>query len=165
MVTMTEHDALLRAVGEALTMWAHVETGLFRIFHEAIQCPALGPSSAAFIAVENFRAKRNMTDATLRSSKMFHPHIKAWEALQTRCESASRERNRIAHSTVFLLQVGTGNLKALLGSYEHDMKFSTADGRPDQRKLKNISNLKQVQKRFLELGSDLNTFARKIHQP
>lgn len=165
MVTMTEHDALLRAVGEGLTMWGRVETGLFRIFHEAIHCPALRPSSAAFIAVESFRAKLGMTDATLRSSRRFRPHIKEWERLQTRCISESKERNRLAHSTVFLLQVGTGKPKALLGSYEHDMNFLTARGRPDQRKLKNISNLKQIQNRFFELGSDLNTFARKIHQP
>ena len=35
MTKMTDFDALLHATGQALTNWSHVETGLFRIFHEA----------------------------------------------------------------------------------------------------------------------------------
>ena len=98
MAIMPEFDMLLRAVGSALTNWSFVETGLFRVFHEAICCPALGPSSAAFVAVENYRAKLSMTDAALRSSKSFQPHTQTWEALQERCISESKERNRLAHS-------------------------------------------------------------------
>ena len=165
MTKLTDFDALLHAVGEALTNWSHVETGLFRIFHEAIQCPALGPSSATFIAVENFRAKRSMTDAALRSSKKFLPHIKGWEALNKRIESEAKERNRLAHSQVFLLQRGKKQFKAVLGPYGYDVSFLTAKGLPDQRKIKNISSVKHINQRFCELGSDLSAFARKIHQP
>ncbi len=136
-----------------------------RRYLEAIHCPALGPSSAAFVAVENFRAKLSMTDAALRSSRQFHPHIKAWEALQKRCVSESKERNRLAHSKVFLLQIGKGPAKAVLGSYDHDMTFLTTAGLPDQRKLKRISTVKHINQRFVELGSDLGVFAQKIHQP
>ncbi len=165
MARMTDHDALMHAVGEALTYWSFVETGLFRVFHEAIHCPALGPSSSAFIAVENFRAKLSMTDSALRVSKQFQPHIKAWEALQKRSVSESKERNRLAHSKVFLLRVGEKSLKAVLGPYDHDMTFLTAAGLPDQRKIKRISNVKHISQRFVELGSNLGAFAQKIHQP
>ena len=165
MAIMPEFDMLLRAVGSALTNWSFVETGLFRVFHEAICCPALGPSSAAFVAVENYRAKLSMTDAALRSSKSFQPHTQTWEALQERCISESKERNRLAHSKVFLLQRGAGKLKAVLGPYDHDMNFLTAKGQPDQRKLKNISNVVHINERFVKLGTDLGAFAQKIHQP
>ena len=165
MTKMTDFDALLHATGQALTNWSHVETGLFRIFHEAIQCPAIRPSSAAFIAVENFRAKLRMADATLRSSRQYQPHITKWEKLHKRCESASKERNRLAHSKVFLLQIGGKPAKAVLSSYEHDMTFLTVSGRPDHRKIKNISNVADINQRFTELGFDLGAFARKIHQP
>ena len=160
-----EFDALLLAVGESITNWSRIETGLFEIFHEATHCPALGPSSAAFVAVENFRAKLRMVDATLRSSRQYKPHIKTWEALQKRCESESKERNRLAHSKVFLLQIGGKPAKAVLGSYDHDPNFLTAAGFPDQRKLKRISTVKHINQRFVKLGFDLGAFLQKIRQP
>ncbi len=160
-----EFDAFLLAVGEAITNWSRIETGLFEIFHEAIHCPALRPSSAAFVAVNGFRAKLSMVDATLRSSRKYQPHIKTWEALQKRCESESKERNRLAHSKVFLLEFGKGPAKAVLGSYDHDMTFLTAAGRPDRRKIKGVSNVRHINQRFVKLGYDLGAFAQKIHQP
>ena len=116
-----EFDDLLLAVGEAITNWSRVETGLSKISHESIHCPALAPSSAAFIAVENFRAKHSMIDVTLRSSRKYQRHIAAWEKLRERCKNESLERNRLAHSRVILLQVGQRPARAVLTSYEHDL--------------------------------------------
>ena len=86
-----EFDSLLLAVGEAISNWSRVEVGLYEVFHVSIYAPALGPSAAAFMALESFRAKLNMVDETLRASRKFKPHLAKWEKLFKRCR---RNRGR-----------------------------------------------------------------------
>ncbi len=160
-----DFDALLLAVGETLTNWSRVETGLFHIFHAAIHAPTLRPSSAAFVAVENVRAKLSMTNAALIASKLSEHDLKLWEKLEKRCNSESIERNRLAHSRVFLLKIGDKPINAVLGAYEHDLSFMTAKCQPDQRKIKRLANVQEINRRFISLGADLHKFAREIRQP
>ena len=165
LASTADFDALLQAVGETLTNWSHVETGLFRIFHAAIHAPALGPSSAAFVAVENVRAKLSMTNAALLACKPSEHDLKLWDKLKKRCNSESLERNRLAHAKVFLLQIGDRPINAVLGPYDHDLSFMTAKGQPDQRKIKRLANVQEINRRFVSLGRDLHKFARKLGQP
>jgi hypothetical protein len=61
-----ERTAMLQAVGQSISDWAHVEDGLFNIFFKLMGCPALGPPSCAFIAAENVRSKIQMVDSMMR---------------------------------------------------------------------------------------------------
>ena len=128
----------------------------------SIYAPASGPSAAAFMALESFRAKLNMVEKTLRASRKFKPHLAKWEKLFKRCRKTSKERNRLAHSQAIVLQVGRGSERAILAPYQYDLKFLTDAGRPDQRKIIRLHQVKEINGRFVKLGAELHAYSRKI---
>lgn len=156
------HDLLL-AVGEAISAWSRVEAALQDVFHICIGGKALGPTSAAFIAIENFRSKLAVCDAVVKAHLGKNQLIGFWEKQFEQTRRLSRIRNTLAHGQVVILKIGNSQSKAFVMGSLHDYS-SKGTGWPAVIK-KTRLNLKQVNEQTvscISLARNLAEFCKKV---
>lgn len=155
---------LLRAVGQCITQWSRVEDALYMIFHHCIYCPALFPSQAAFVSVENFRSKLAMTDAVVRVSLQKNQLMSAWKKRHQELISLSHRRNFIAHGQVVMLSIGKARPRAVvMGSFNDPftlIKYGT-NARASRLTLKDVNS---ITAESTNLATRLTEFCKKLPQ-
>jgi hypothetical protein len=100
-----EADKLYKAVGQITSDWAQIEDTLFGLFVVAITgkwlVGDLRPYRAAFFSISSYEPKIRMINAALRARYVEKPSIvKEWDGLKSRLNTASGNRNQVAHLVV-----------------------------------------------------------------
>ena len=129
--------AMLQAVGQAISDWAHVEEGLFAVFYELMASPSKGPPSCTFITAENLRTKIQMVDSMVRNTQSGRKVLSEWDKLQIRCNKLRIARNDLAHRKVATFTLGRGKAQPALITYSHDIRHHLKE-----EKFKIPSNIK-----------------------
>jgi hypothetical protein len=109
-----ERQKLVRSVGDAMTAWSMVEDALLLIFSTALQASGYGISAAVFIAVENFRSKLEVVNATVSVRLGTSQLMRIWKKRLDETKNLSRRRNQIAHGRVLVLQTDKSKPRAVL---------------------------------------------------
>jgi hypothetical protein len=161
---MEEMKAMLQAVGQSISDWAHVEEGLFEIFYQLLAAPALGPPACAFIAAENVRSKIQMVDSMMRHDNAGRRVLAEWDNLLKRTDKLRAARNALVHRRVTTLKIGKAKAQPALIGYRHDIRHALEEeyGIPSHIK---IDRVRQLSQEFRELGMDLLKFSTKIRHP
>jgi hypothetical protein len=85
-------------IGLALTQWAHVENAIRHLttapFKEELDRNAV---SVGFFSIDAFRSKLGFSKALIARILAGTPHGAEWVKLIDRAQSASQERNKLAH--------------------------------------------------------------------
>lgn len=99
------HRVLYRAVGEFITMWAHVEWGLAFVFSGLTRC-GLDRSRIILSAMINFRSRRELVD---RLGRGYLPEadLEEWAKLTKQIKQLSEKRNHLAHRRAYFLARST----------------------------------------------------------
>jgi hypothetical protein len=140
----TARQRLLQAIGQAISDWALVEEALFELFFREMNCSALGPPAAAFVAADSIRTKLAMVDAMVWQSARPAEALQDWRALKKRLDHLGPKRNRLAHRKVVQLRPGREPSTPMLVDYTHDYEHMLRPGGAPH---------------------DLWSFAQKTHQP
>jgi hypothetical protein len=155
-----QREAVLAAVGQALTSWSRVETALYELFQSAIQPQHPGACGCAFHALQTFRPKLAAVDAAL----LFRLHGNAtllaeWDKLRTRLGNQSQNRNHCAHFAVNVyFNEKNKSKRVMLEPLMMDYRQALKPKRPQYRG----PHLKSFSLEFEKLSMDVFRFAAKI---
>lgn len=101
---MEESAAFYHAIGEAVTRWADVETGLYWIASQCLPTADEDALERAFYSIENFRSKHAFVDRAIRTAKFRHLSVARrkegladWGEVSATVQALSFERNKIIH--------------------------------------------------------------------
>ncbi len=138
------------AIGEAMLAWAQLEMSLYGIFAFSLNSKRERGADATWSTLTGFRLKLELTDKLLVAAKIEKHDPTAWEKLKTSCGKKSKQRNAIAHGTLF---------------YDHNenkpqRKFflSTADSSGSIKSRQYFLDVVAAKNAFLATQSELNDY-------
>lgn len=163
-ISSSEIDEIYVAIAESLSAWQRVEDALYKIFHTALGCPALAPSSAAFLAIENLRSKLAVTDAVVRIRLPRSDLVKVWNRRFHEATNLSKQRNKLAHNHVTSLQIGRSKPRMALIGPTWDYSRLVMKGSNVSMPRIHTPQIKQFQREFLALAKSLSEFEKALRR-
>lgn len=97
-----ENDLFYKNLGIAITQWAHVEMGLFAVFHVCLEPKDIESAAAVFFSTVTLQGKLDLIEKLLHLRRKSGSHLKKWNNLKERVRRQSKTRNHFAHYTVLI---------------------------------------------------------------
>jgi len=156
-VDPAHHIEFMKVYASSLLLWQIVEQNLFLLFSHIVQSSSKAPvTSAIYHSIINFSTRLSMIDEAMKMVYLNKPELGEWKKLTQRVDSMSRNRNRIAHSTLKVhKETKTGKKSFRLASSIFDLR----DGKDSEYTL---SQMKDWQDKFAGLAFELSDFLRKV---
>ncbi len=152
-----EREAMFAELGRALSTWTRIEAALLAIFHLALVRADLGPTSAAFYAVINFRTKLDMADAALSIRLHGQPVVlEQWASLSDRILSAIKQRVPLAHHSIMTALTARAGQRCLLAPSIRDANTWPIGSK--KRTYLSLNDIKGRTETFNELVKELMRF-------
>jgi hypothetical protein len=165
MAASLDPKGLYLSVGEALSAFHSVETGLAACF--AFSCSTYGRNRdramSAFFAIEKFRSKLEVAHTSVRLLLRSEPELETWRNLHSRTEKASRIRNKLAHGATKMIHTKSGP-KTVLAGHDRDVRWMLAGSTAQSPPSMGLTEIAEAKGRFLKIGEELHTLSHRIHQ-
>lgn len=88
-------------MGATVATWQLVESSILWIYLRSIEARNFDGASAAWLDVVAFRSRLSMTDKAVGRSRLAAETRSKWDALSTSIGRAAKQRNALAHGTVY----------------------------------------------------------------
>jgi hypothetical protein len=148
---------LHRAVGSALAMWSLVERGLVSALRSIAKIESYAVSEAIIASNKSFRGRIELIDTILLVEPMPDNAMNAWKILKKRLSKCNSERNGLDHFTI-VHHTENKPCDGYAVAPLYSPVISAAKGEPLLLTLSEIAN---IEERFLQLGGDLEWFDRE----
>jgi hypothetical protein len=163
MTPAEEHSAFYASIGFGVTQWAHLENSLCALFRACLGGERKW-ATATFYAVENFRAKMQMTDTLIRLRVPKGDLLAEWSdkgGFFQRLTAQSKIRNKLAHYTVLIFPDAKPGRRYHLQPNCYDPANPKVDPDRPQGGLF-VSDLKQIPFGFSSLFVALDQYAGRV---
>lgn len=149
-----DYEKFFTAYGECFSAWSGVEVNLLLIFVFLLKSSDYDPAASAFYSTTGFRAKLDMVDAVVKSSKQVDESaLKRWCEIHQTARRASQRRNQLAHDTVYYgRQFEREDRKLFIG--DPRTPFSSAR--------LYVHDLKNIREAFSTLSTELFAFWQRL---
>lgn len=145
-----DYEQFYTAYGECFSAWSNVEINLLSIFIFLLQSPTYEAAASVFYSTTGFRAKLDLVDALVKSSKQSDKELHDnWNTLREKTIRHSRCRNQLAHNTVFYGRESANEKRKL---------FIGNPQLPYCKSRLHIHDLKEIKVTFSLLAKELNFF-------
>lgn len=154
--------------GTAISVWQHVEEGLYLVYRAITQASRPGAEAAAFYSITSFSAQFGLTNAAFRFA--FHDKnelLKEWGILWNAIKTQSKKRNEIVHGMIWTEFSETQKeRKIYIGPISTDPNDKIPPKQPNHKpQLLTLKILKEIERDFRTLAASLRQFSQKIPPP
>ena len=148
--TQQEYGSFYCTYGECFSMWSDVESRILMVYMILLNSPEIDAVSAAFYSTAGFRAKLDMVDSVVKNSKKTEDEdIKIWNEIYKNLSKKSKNRNKLAHNTVYFGKSSEQEIK----------KMFLADPRVPLKAARfYVHDLMQIRDSFEALAKDVFSF-------
>ncbi len=144
-------------LGHAITQWAHVEDGLFKIFWKLQGEPEFRITSAIFHTPISDKVCIDMVNNVASILLKKSPLLEEWQKLHKRTSQRLKKRNKLAHRTAF--HDPQDQSQSVLRPGLFDVVRTNMGVTKDTL---NSKQIEEISKSFGRLAQDLQDFAEKI---
>ena len=155
-------------VGKTNSTWQLVEKHLYDVLHRIIMPSRPGAHAAAFFAVPSFRAKLNLTHASIQFALFDKPDLlKEWQAIYNKAGRKADRRNEIVHGMIYTeFNEKVKERKVYVAPIINDTRDKIPAKQPNTKpEPLTLRRLKEYEKDFRTLARSMREFSRRIPLP
>ena len=152
--SQAEYGSFYEAFGECFSAWADIEGNLFSIYIFLLKSKEYDAVAASFYSTAGFKAKLDLVDAVVKNSQFISSNdLKSWLKLSEKISKKSKNRNQIAHQTIFYGRFNKNSVRKMFVAHPRT---------PGKGAKLYLHDLIQIRGSFIEGSKELSNFYLKL---